>query len=85
MNTVSISEVKNDFSGYLERSANEDVIVTNHGKPVAVIHGFADEEEYFEYRLLNDPRFLKIVEKAREEIKEGRTTRIEDLEIDDPQ
>ena len=37
MNTVSVSEVKNDFSGSLERAANEDFIVTNTGKPVAVI------------------------------------------------
>jgi prevent-host-death family protein len=39
---------KNDFSGYLERAANEDFTVTNNGKPVAVIHGFAHEEDYFE-------------------------------------
>jgi prevent-host-death family protein len=48
MNTVSVSEVINDFSGYLERAANEDFTVTNNGKPVAVIHGFAHEEDYFE-------------------------------------
>lgn len=80
MITVSISEIKNDFSRYIERSTDEDVIVTNHGKPVAVIHGFANEEEYFEHRLLNDPRFKGIVKKSREDYQEGRFTRLEDLE-----
>ena len=80
MITVSISEIKNDFSGYLERSSGEDVIVTNHGKPVAVIHGFEDEDEYLEHRLLNDPRFKNIVASSREDYRRGKVTRMEDLD-----
>lgn len=29
-------------------------------------------DEWFEYRLLNDPRFLKRIEKARKEIQQGK-------------
>lgn len=50
-----------------------------HGTPVGVPRGFANEDEYFEYRLLHDPRFHKIVERSRHEYKKGKVVRIEDL------
>jgi hypothetical protein len=38
------------------------------------------KDELFEYRLEHDPRFLKRVEAARESIRAGRGTKLEDLE-----
>jgi prevent-host-death family protein len=80
MITASISEIKNDFSSFVTQARQEDVIVTNHGKPVAFIRGFEDDDDYTEHRLLNDPRFQQIVERAREDYQSGRVTKLSDID-----
>ena len=40
------------------------------------------EEDRFEYRLENDPRFLRRIEQARDSLRAGRGVRLEDLETD---
>jgi prevent-host-death family protein len=77
--TAALSDVKNDLSKYLRTAEREDVVITRHGKPAGVLKGFASEDEWFEYRLLNDPRFLKRIKKARKEIRAGKGIRIEVL------
>ena len=79
MKTAPLSEVKNDLSRYLRAAEKEEVIITRHGKPAGVLRGFASEDEWFEYRLLNDPQFLKRVEKARKDILAGKGIPLETL------
>lgn len=79
MKTAALSEVKNDLSKYLRTAEREEVVITRHGKPAGVLKGFASEDEWFEYRLLNDPQFLKRIEKARREIRAGKGISIEAL------
>ena len=38
------------------------------------------EENWFEYRLENDPRFLRRIEQARKSLQAGRGVRLEDVE-----
>ena len=54
----------------------EGIIITRHGKPVGVLIGFTDEEDWFDYRLENDPRFLKRITAARESLRAGKGTRL---------
>ncbi|MHB8521372.1 MAG: hypothetical protein ACYDH9_11535 [Limisphaerales bacterium] len=35
------------------------MLITRHGKPAAILIGFTDEDDWFDYRLEHDPRFLK--------------------------
>jgi PHD/YefM family antitoxin component YafN of YafNO toxin-antitoxin module len=56
------------------------VVITRRGKPAGVLIGFASEDEWFEYRLENDQRFLKRIAKARESAREERSVTIEDLD-----
>jgi hypothetical protein len=49
-----------------------------------VLIGFKSEDDWFEYRLLNDPRFLKRIEAARKSVRAGRVTRIEEVEWQRP-
>jgi prevent-host-death family protein len=77
--TVALSDVKNDLSRYLRAAEQEEIVITRHGKPAGVLKGFASEDEWFEYRLLNDPRFLKRIQKARKEIRAGKGIPIERL------
>jgi prevent-host-death family protein len=82
MKQIPLSEVKNDLSKYLRLAEEEDIIITRHGKPAGILIGFESEDEWFEYRLENDPRFLKRIEQARASIRAKRGIRLEDLPED---
>ena len=75
---VPLSEVKDDLSRYLREAEEEPVVITRHGKPAGVLIGFESEDDWFDYRLENDPRFLARVEKARTSLRAGRGVRLED-------
>jgi prevent-host-death family protein len=79
MKQIALSEVKDDLSHLLRQAAKQDIVITRHGKPAGVLIGFKSEDDWFEYRLENDPRFLRRVEQARESLKAGRGTRLESL------
>jgi PHD/YefM family antitoxin component YafN of YafNO toxin-antitoxin module len=64
---------------YLDLAEKEEVIITRHGKPAGVLIGFATEDDWFDYRLEHDPRFLARIEAARKSLREGKGIRIEDL------
>jgi prevent-host-death family protein len=79
MKKVALSDVKDELSKYLRMAEKEEVIITRHGKPAGVLIGFKSEDEWFEYRLQHDPRFLKRIEAARRSLQNGRGIQIEDL------
>jgi prevent-host-death family protein len=76
---IPLSEVKDDLSHLLREAAKADIVITRHGKPAGVLIGFESEDDWFEYRLENDPRFLRRIEAARKSLKAGRGVRIEDV------
>jgi prevent-host-death family protein len=80
MKTVALSTVKDQLSKYLRLAQKNQIVITRHGKPVGVLIGFASEEDWFEYRLQNDPRFLDRIESERRDIRKGRGVRIEEVE-----
>jgi prevent-host-death family protein len=80
MKKVPLSVVKDDLSKYLRIAEREQVLITRHGRPAGILKGFASEDDWFDYRLENDPRFLKKVALARQQVKEGKGVRIEDLD-----
>jgi prevent-host-death family protein len=77
---VPLSEVKDDLSRYLREAETQQIVITRHGKPAGVLIGFESEEDWSEYRLENDPRFLRRIEQARESLRAGRGVRLEDIE-----
>lgn len=79
MKRVALSDVKDDLSRYLRDAEKEEIVITRHGKPAGVLIGFKSEDDWFEYRLESDPRFLARVESARESLRAGRGVRLEDL------
>jgi prevent-host-death family protein len=79
MKEVPLSEVKDDLSRFLREAATQAIVITRHGKPAGVLIGFESEEDWFEYRLEHDPRFLRRIEQARNSLRAGRGTRLEDL------
>jgi prevent-host-death family protein len=79
MKTVPLSELKDDISKYLRLAETEQIVITRHGKPAGVLIGFGTEDDWFEYRLVNDPRFLRRIEAARQGLRDGRGVRLEDV------
>ena len=79
MMRVKLSEVKDRLSEYLRLAETEEVIITRHGKPAGVLVGFTTEDDWFDYKLEHDPRFLARIADARESLREGQGIRIEDL------
>jgi prevent-host-death family protein len=77
---VPLSVIKDDLSRFLHEAEAQEIVITRHGKPAGVLIGFESEDDWFDYRLENDPRFLSRVEAARESMRTGRTVRLEDLE-----
>jgi prevent-host-death family protein len=79
MKRVALNEVKDDLSKYLREAEKEEIVITRHGKPAGVLVGFRSEEDWFDYRLENDPRFLQRVAQARKSLAANKGIRIEDL------
>ena len=79
MKNVPLAEVKNDLSKYLRLAEEEEIIITRHGTPAGILIGFASEDEWFEYRLEHDPRFLRRIEAARQSLRASGGVRLEDV------
>jgi prevent-host-death family protein len=73
-----LAEIKDDLSRYLRLAENQEIVITRHGRPAGVLIGFETEDDWFEYRLENDPQFLRRVSEARQAIESGRGVRLED-------
>jgi prevent-host-death family protein len=79
MKKVALSAVKDDLSKYLRLAEKHELVITRHGKPAGVLVGFATDEDWFEYRLEHDPRFLQRIERARQSLRSGAGVRLADL------
>ena len=82
MKEIPLSEVKDDLSRFLREAETQAIVITRHGKPAGVLIGFETEEDWFEYRLENDPRFLRRIEQARKSLRAGRGIGLEDAELE---
>jgi len=76
---VPLAEVKDDLSRYLREATKGEIVITRHGKPAGVLIGFESEDDWFEYRLENDPAFLQRIARARESLRSGRGVKLEDV------
>ena len=84
MKKVALSKIKDQFSEYLRIAEKEHVIILRHGKPAGVLIGFESEDDWFDYRLENDPRFLQRVAAARKSLRAGKGIPIEELPDENP-
>ena len=79
MKKHTMSEAKNDICNIVREAEREEVLITRHGKPAAIVIGFRDEDDWFDYRVEHDERFLRKIAKAREEIRKGQYVTLEEL------
>jgi prevent-host-death family protein len=79
MKKVALAEIKDQLSKFLHDAEKEEILITRHGKPAGVLIGFESEDDWFDYRLENDLRFLSRVEAARRSLREGRGVPLETI------
>jgi prevent-host-death family protein len=77
---VPLSKLKDDLSRLLREAASGDIVITRHGKPAGVLIGFGSEDAWLDYRLENDPRFLKRIADARKSVAAGKGVDLEDVD-----
>lgn len=76
---VPLSEMKEDLSRFLREAEGAEIVITRNGKPAGVLIGFASEDDWLDYQLEMDPRFLRRIEQARNSLRAGCGVRIEDV------
>jgi prevent-host-death family protein len=79
MKQVALSEIKGDLSRYLRLAENEEIVITKHGKPAGLLVGFASEDDWFDYKLEHDTRFLQRIARARQSLQARKGVKLEDL------
>ncbi|MFB2934136.1 type II toxin-antitoxin system Phd/YefM family antitoxin [Aerosakkonemataceae cyanobacterium BLCC-F154] len=82
MKTVTLTDLQTDVSKYIELAEVEDIIILKEGKPIAVLRGFSDEEDVFDYDLENHPLFKKRVKKSRQQFREGKGISLDDVKAE---
>ena len=80
MKEIALSDLSHDLSGYLRAAEEEEIVITRDGRPVGILIGFASEDDWLDYRLEHDPRFLDRIATARRNLRAGRGVRLEDIE-----
>ena len=79
MKKVALTEVEGRFAEYLRQAAEEEVVIIREGKPAGILIGFGSEEEWSDYELEHDPRFLQHIAASRQSLQERGGLRLEDL------
>lgn len=79
MKRVPLHQVKDELSRFLREAEGEEIVITRHGKPAGLLIGFESEDDWLDYRLENDPRFLERVAAARRSLGAGKGVPLEQL------
>jgi prevent-host-death family protein len=83
MRKITLSEIEDDLPKYLRMAEEEAVVITKDGRPAGVLIGFRSEEDWLDYQLENDPRFLQRIEASRQSLRAGQGVRLEDIDPKD--
>lgn len=77
MKEIRLSDAK-DLPKLLRQAEEETIVFTRRGKPAGVLVGFKCDDDWFDYKLEHDQRFLKRIEQARKSLRRGKGVRLED-------
>ena len=69
MKIAPLAEVKDRFSAYIDESSESPVVIIRNGHLVAMIVGIADEDDLDSLLLAHNPRFVQLVEEARQHVR----------------
>ncbi len=81
MKEVTLTEIQNNLPGYLKLAEEEKIVIMQDGKPAGMLINFKSSDDWFDYWLERDPRFLRRIQSARESLRAGRGVKLEDVEL----
>ena len=81
MKRVPFGLARHNLSALLRRAGREGVVITRQGKPAGVLIGFATENDWHDFRLESDPRFLGRIAQSRRSVDAGRFRSLENLDV----
>jgi prevent-host-death family protein len=70
MKRASVSNITARFRAYLKAAEDGPVVVTKKGKAVAVLLSVADDDEVERLILAHSPKFQKILNRGKQQIRE---------------
>jgi len=76
---VPLSEIKNNLSKFIRKAGSEDIVVTIHGRPAAVIIGFEDEDDWLDWLLLHDEAFMERMAESMRQYHRGEFVTLDAL------
>ena len=71
MEIVTVAEVEEHFSAYLEESRAAPIVITRNDRPVALLIAIDDEADLDSLLLANNLRFAQLLAEARERVRAG--------------
>jgi prevent-host-death family protein len=80
MREVAVTELGSDLPHYLRLAQHEEILITRDGKPAGVLVGFESEDDWLDYQLERDPRFLERIDRARPDLRAGRGVPLEEVQ-----
>jgi antitoxin YefM len=81
---VSLAEVKNHLSEYVDRveREHERVVITKHGRPAAVVISIDDLESLEEtLAIMSNPELMAQIREADADVKAGRVERLSKADV----
>ena len=72
MKVATQTEVAADFAEYVKATKKGPVVVTNKGKPVAVLLSSENEDDLERLLMGHSPKLQSILEAARKRFRQGR-------------
>lgn len=72
MKTATVEEIESKFKDFVKASEAGPVVVTEHGRPVAVLVGIEDEEDVERLLMGCSPQLRAILDRSWAQIQEGR-------------
>jgi prevent-host-death family protein len=82
MITAPLNQVKDSLSDFVNRACSEQVLVTRHGRPAAILIGFADEDAWLDYRMEHDDRFVQRMAESRAQAASGQWRTLDSIEAE---
>ncbi|MCU0544207.1 MAG: type II toxin-antitoxin system Phd/YefM family antitoxin [Oscillatoriaceae cyanobacterium Prado104] len=70
MKIIPIAQIDVPLRNYLQQAEGEPIVITENGKPVAVMTLIVDPDELERFLLARNPKFMKLIEEADRQIAE---------------
>ena len=78
MKMIDVSQAKAPLADYAHQATEEALVLTENGVPFAAIMSI-EPEDLESIQLSENPKFMELIENAREEVRQGKTVSLEEI------